>query len=307
MDAEAGRVAGPGGEGAAEGGDAFPHAEQAVSAALARRGGPLVAGVVADAVVEDGDLQPLPHPYDADLGFRAGARVFLHIGQGFLDDPVRREADGGRDARAVVGVGDLDGQAGAAEGAGEFVEAVQAGGGFGGCLGVAGLAQQSDGGAEFVERGAAGLADVGEGLLGLVGPLVHDVGGDTGLHIDEGDVVGDDVVQVAGDAQTFLGDAAAGLLLAGAFGALGAFADGLDDGAAAADGVPRGGADAGPGEDGEVLLRVPGQRPGEHRGAGQHGRGEQSDPPGGGAVGGGGDREQGDHGGHRDGYAGGRR
>ena len=64
------------------------------------------------------------------------------------------------------------------EGVDQLVEHVEAGGGFGGRLRVAGLAQQADGGAQFVERGAAGLPDVGEGLLGLVGPLVHDVRGD---------------------------------------------------------------------------------------------------------------------------------
>ena len=37
--------------------------------------------------------------------------------------------------------------------------------------------------------------------------------------------MGEQVVQVAGDAQAFLGDAAAGLLLAGAFGAFGTFDD----------------------------------------------------------------------------------
>ncbi len=260
--------------------------------------------VAAAAVVEDGDLDVRSHPDDADLGPRLGAGVLLHIGQGLLHDPVGGQADGGGELGALVGAGDLDAQSGAAERPGEFVEAVQAGGGLGGRLGVAGLAQQSDGGAQFLQRGAAGPAHMGEGLLGLVGPLVHDVGGDPGLHVDQGDVVGDHVVQIAGDAQAFLGDPAAGLLLAGALGPFGAFADRLDEGAPAAYGVPGGGADAGPGEDRHVLLGVPGQRADGHRGAGEDGHGEQADPPGGVAVGGGGDGEERDDGAHDDGRAG---
>ncbi len=260
--------------------------------------------VLAAAVVEHGDLDVRSDPYDADLGLGVRPGVLLHVRQGLLDDPVGGQVDGCGQGGALVGAGDLDAQAGVAEGAGEFVEAVQAGGGFGGGLRVAGLSEQADGGPQLVEGGATGLPDVGEGLLRLVGALVHDVRGDAGLDVDQGDVVGDDVVQVAGDAQAFLGDPAAGLLLAGAFGAFGAFPDGLDEGAATADGVAGGGADAGPGHDAEVLLGVPGQRAGGHGGAGQHGRGEQPDTPGGGAVGGGGDGVQGDDGGHGDGGAG---
>ena len=128
-----------------------------------------------------------------------------------------------------------------------------------------------------------------------------------GLHVDQGDVVGDDVVQVAGDPQPLLGDPAAGLLLAGALGALGPLPDGVDEGAAAAYGVAGGGRHAGPGEDAEVLLGVPGGRAEEHRGAGQHGHGQQADPPGGGAVGAGGDGVEGDHGAHGDRGGAGRR
>lgn len=79
---------------------------------------------------------------------------------------------------------------------------------------------------------------MGEGLLGLVGPPVHDVRGDPCLDVDQGDVVGDDVVQVPCDAQPLLGDPAPGLLLAGAFGAFGALLYGVHEAAMAADGVP---------------------------------------------------------------------
>ncbi len=290
------------GQGAAQGGDPLAHAEQPVPAAgLGRAAGGGNGGArLARAVVQDGDLHVRPDAYDAHLGLGIGARVLLHIGQGFLDDPVGGQVDGGGQFRALVGAGHGHRQAGAAEGVGQLLQAAQARRGFGGGLGVAALAEQADGGAEFVERAAAGLADVREGLLGLVGPLVHDVRGDTGLHVHQGDVVGDDVVQIAGDPQPLLGDPAAGLLLPGAFGALGPVPDGLDDRAAAAYGVAGGGADARPGEDAEVLLGVPGQRAGEHGRGRQHGHGEQAEAPGGGAVGARGDGEQGDDGGHRD-------
>lgn len=46
--------------------------------------------------------------------------------------------------------------------------------------------------------------------------------GDAGLGVDQGDVVGDDIVQVTGDAHALGGDPACGFVLAGAFGVLGA-------------------------------------------------------------------------------------
>ena len=41
------------------------------------------------------------------------------------------------------------------------------------------------------------------------------MGGDAGLQVDRGDAVGDHVVQVAGDAESFLGEPTPGLLVAG--------------------------------------------------------------------------------------------
>lgn len=96
------------------------------------------------AVVEDGDLQRRADPDHADLGLGVRARVLLHIGQRLLDDPVRREVDGGRKPDAVVGASHLDRQSGLLESEDQFVEDLQAGGRFGGGLGIAGLPQQSD-------------------------------------------------------------------------------------------------------------------------------------------------------------------
>ncbi len=114
-------------------------------------------------------------------------------------------------------------------------------------------------------------------------------------------MVGDDVVEVAGDPQPLLRDPAPGLLLAGALGAFGALPDGVHEGPPAADGVPCGGGHAGPGEDAEVLLRVPGGRAEDHGRGGEHRHGGEADPPGGGPVGAGGDRAERDDGAHGDG------
>ena len=71
----------------------------------------------------------------------------------------------------------------------------------------------------------------------------------------------------------------------------------LDVGAAAADRVAGGRRHARPGDDPEVLLRVPGAAAGEHRRRGQHDDGHGTDPPGGGPVGAGGEGEERDDGG----------
>lgn len=259
MDAESAPVAGPRGQGAAERGDAFPHADEAVPVPVVVPVGAARPG--ARAVVEHGDLGGRPDPYDAHLGPGARTRVLAHVGQGLLDDPVGREVDRGGQRAVPVGAGQLDGEPGVAEGVDQAAEDGEPGGRLGGGLGVAGLAQQPDGGPQLVERGATGLAYVRERLLGLVRALVHDMGGHPGLDVDQGDVVGDDVVQVAGDAQPLLGDPAAGLLLAGALRPLGPFPDRVDERAPAAHGVPGGGGQAGPGEDADVLLAVPGAEP----------------------------------------------
>jgi hypothetical protein len=55
---------------------------------------------------------------------------------------------------------------------------------------------------------------VGERLMRLVGRGDEQLVGDPGLHVDQREVVADAVVQLAGDAQALVGDAAAGVPVA---------------------------------------------------------------------------------------------
>ncbi len=143
------------------------------------------------------------------------------------------EVDGGGEGGAVVGAGDFTGESGVAEGVGEFVEAGEARAGFVGASGSPDWRSRPTVARSSLRAERLASRTCARASLGLVGALVHHMGRDSGLHVDEGDVVGDDVVQVAGDTQPLLGDAAAGLLVAGALGAVGAFADGVHEGAAA--------------------------------------------------------------------------
>ena len=77
------------------------------------------------------------------------------------------------------------------------------------------VAEHTDGHAQLVERLLAELLDRGQRRRGLLRMTFEHVQGGTRLHVDRGDAVGDHVVEVAGDAQAFLGDAAPGFLLAG--------------------------------------------------------------------------------------------
>ncbi len=108
-----------------------------------------------------------------------------------------------------------------------------------------------------------------EHLAGLGGVAVEQVDGDPGLGVGERDVVRDDVVQVAGDPDAFVGDPAAGLLLAGALGPFGALLDGGQVGAAGADGVADGAGQQDPGDEADPGADR-GAGLGDERGAGEH-------------------------------------
>ena len=75
--------------------------------------------------------------------------------------------------------------------------------------------QHTDGRPQLVERLLAELLDRRERRTGLFRMAIEHVQRGPGLHVDRGDAVGDHVVEVAGDAEALLGDAAPGFLLAG--------------------------------------------------------------------------------------------
>jgi hypothetical protein len=85
------------------------------------------------------------------------------------------------------------------------------------------------------------------------------VGGDAGLHVDRGQRVRDDVVQVAGDPQPLLLGAALRLLLACALGQLEPLEQQLNVGAAIAQGL---GGEHGNGDEGHMGGGLQGERAG---------------------------------------------
>ena len=147
---------------------------------------------------------------DGDLG--AGrVRVAQRVRERLLDDAVGGEVDAGRqrDGRALALDDDLEPRG--LDGGGERVEVVEARLRGVPVLAVLGLVgahglQQA---AQLGERVAAGGLDRLQGLAGDVGALVEHVLGRDGLDDDDRDVVGDDVVQLAGDPRPLPRDRAA--------------------------------------------------------------------------------------------------
>ena len=140
-------------------------------------------------------------------------RVAHHVRQRFLDDAVRGDVDRRRHRRRPRIAVEVDRDAGATRVVDQGAELLQPWRRRQRNLLV--VAQHSDGHPQLVERLLAELLDRGQRRRGLLGMALEHVQGGTRLHVDRGDAVGDHVVEVAGDAQAFLGDAAPGLLLAG--------------------------------------------------------------------------------------------
>jgi hypothetical protein len=85
---------------------------------------------------------------------------------------------------------------------------------------VAGVAQHPQGGTQLAQRPGAGLLDHQQRLARLLGSLVQHVGGDTCLDVDDGDGVGDGVVDLPGDPKPLGVHPPPRLLLLGLFGPL---------------------------------------------------------------------------------------
>jgi len=94
---------------------------------------------------------------------------------------------------------------------------------------------------------------VAQGLPRLGRPLIEHVRGHGRLHVDEGELVADDVVQVTGDAQALVGDAPTRLPLSALFGAPDPLLDLGEVFAPVPCGVPRGHRQATEGRQREVL------------------------------------------------------
>lgn len=196
-------------EAAADRVGSLAHARQPVSGA--HRGRRVRAGVQG---VGDPDAQFVGPVVDEQV--RLGGRaVLVCVGQPLLDDAVGGQVDGGREGAWVAGLPLADAQPGGGQRFEKPSQAGQAGHRLGRLrlvrLVVPGLAQYVQQRAQFVQDRAAGVTDVTERHLGLIGPASQEVTCDPCLNGDQGDVVGDHVVEFPRDAQPLFGDPAAGL------------------------------------------------------------------------------------------------
>ena len=117
--------------------------------------------------------------------------------------------DAGTAARSPVTL-DGGGDAGVRGAIGQLVQRLEPGHRGTRCQ-LALRAEHADEGPQLGESLLAGVLDGLQGRLDLFWLAVHEVQGDAGLHVDEGHVVGHDVMQLAGDAQAFLAGLAAAL------------------------------------------------------------------------------------------------
>lgn len=231
-------------EASAESGHAFPHADDAEAepfahgaplgdrsgiCGLRRRGRTCRAGIAdLDLKISAAITQPHSH-----LG--AGARVAGTVGEGFLDDTIDRHL-GDRSERArVPDRCVLDGLVESSGRFDEFRKVAEAGvafrrcrscavdrtvagrGRFVRCGGAVGrgvrIAQRIDEGAEFVDGLASRGFDDPERFFGFVGVLLETAACGCGVDADSGDVVGDPIVEFAGDAHPFEIESLPGQLL----------------------------------------------------------------------------------------------
>ncbi len=208
-DGEPAAWAGTGDHVPADGGRPFGHAGDAVPAAPVgidrRRRAPTV--------VDDLDPHRIGFVADGHRRRRVHARVAHHVGQRLLHDAVRGEVDRRRNGRRSGVAVDGDGDAGVAGVLDQRVDLVEPWRRRQRDLVV--VAQHTDGRPQLVERLLAELLDGRERRTGLFRMAIEHVQGGPGLHVDRGDAVGDHVVEVAGDAEALLGDAAPGFLLTG--------------------------------------------------------------------------------------------
>jgi hypothetical protein len=131
------------------------------------------------------------------------AAVARHVGQRLLHDPVGSQVDARRERSRLP---DDLGPHGQARGPGPGHEVVDVGEARGGSEGrpVVAVAEHVEHRAQLLQLLLARLLDGGQRRPGLLGMLVEEMEGDVGLDVDEGDVVGEHVVELPGDAQPLL-------------------------------------------------------------------------------------------------------
>ena len=183
-----------------------------------------VGGHRAAAVVVDPHGQVVGAVADQHGGAgRAG--VAGHVGQRLLDDPEGGQVGPGRQGPGQPLDPGAHLQAGRAGPGDQAVQLGQAGG-RGPRRRLVALAEHVEHRPQLPKGVVAGLLDGHQGGAGLARLLVHQVQGHAGLHVDQGDVVGEHVVQLAGDAHALLAGPPPGLLGPGPLGGLAALAGG---------------------------------------------------------------------------------
>jgi hypothetical protein len=184
---------------------------------------------LARAVVEHLDPGARVAHLDAH-GRRAGGAVAQDVRERLLHRAEQRRADVRRHRAAPAGELDRDVDARHAHAVRELLERLDA-------LGRARRrgrlvlrAQDAERRAQVGERLAGHPLDLLQRAARALGLTVDEVGRHAGLHVDRDHRVGDDVVELARDAQALLPHAAQRLLLAGALRAVGALLDRGDEG-----------------------------------------------------------------------------
>lgn len=216
----------------ARGLDAFSKADQAEA-----RGREVVRGLRRVERIGDDDLQviavaPQQHVH------AAGRAVLEGVRQPLLHDAVGDDVDAERqDLRGVALVAHDHVPSGHADRFDDGPQAREARLIAG--VDVVGGAQHGEHRTDLGEHVARGRADRGERLAGLLRAGVECRARHSRVQADDRDLVGDGVVQVAGDAQSFLAHAAPGLGFARLLRAAGALEHGGDVGAAGAGGIPQ--------------------------------------------------------------------
>ena len=153
-------------------------------------------------VVVDLDGEPVVGEVQRHDGL-VGVCVPAAVGQRLLHDPVRGQVDAGRQRPALTVHPHHDRQAGGRAVGDEIVEPVQPGGRPARWV-LVDAAQHPERGAHLLQQFAARPLDGRQRRPGLLGVVVHQVERDPGLHVDQRDVVAEDVVQVAGEPQPLL-------------------------------------------------------------------------------------------------------
>ena len=203
----------PGGQGAADHADPLPHPDQALAEAVpAALLVQLVPG--APAVVLDQQVERAVAEVEQDAGAGPVAAVLADVGQRLLHDAVRGQLHAAGQRPGLPRHLEPYGQARAAHLVDEVGELVDAGLRHVLAARVVAGAQQAEQPAHLGQRLPAGAGDGLQRLLGLVGRGVQDVRGAVRLDDHHRHVVGDHVVQLAGDPGPFGGDRGLGLRLA---------------------------------------------------------------------------------------------